>query len=408
MSKFISRATFVSVAGYAGALAMAQRGLLWDALLTRLGLTDTNRTTVTATAALTLAQCGVLPVAATEGNMVLTLPASSADADEAVYEIDRIDATAYTVTIAAAGADTIDGAASVLVRGAMTLRLPAGSTVWRVHSISGATPEKAREALGVSDVPGMRNLLDNANFAINQRVYVSGAATTVANQVTLDRWRVVTSGQNITFAAYGNGRIVTVPAGGLEEVVFGDRIGVAQHVINWVGTATCTVDGVAKAKGESVTLVPGTNASVKFFAGTLAQAQLEPGKVPTAFEFRDPRVELAKSCESEYEKSYDLAAAPGSPGGGGIIGWGHTSASATNVVVRGQISFKCRKRGTPVITVYSNSSGNAGVVFSNGATADVAANVVATGETGFLMEPGTGVATTNQFFSCQFVAETGY
>lgn len=265
----------------------------------------------------------------------------------------------------------------------------------------------ARTGLGVSDVPGMRNLLDNANFAINQRVYVSGAATGVANQVTLDRWRVVTSGQSITFAAYGNGRIVPAPAGGMEQVIFGDRIGATTHVINWVGTATCTVDGVAKAKGDVVTLVPGTNCSVKFFSGTVAQPQLEPGTVPTAFEFRDPRVDLA-NCESEFEKSYDLAAALGSTGGGGIIGWGHTSASVTNAVVRGYIFFRRRKRVTPTVTVYSNSSGNASVVFSNGAAADVAANVVVTGETGFFMEPGTGVATTNQYFSCQYAAGTGY
>lgn len=149
MSKFITRAAFVAAVGYSGALAMTQRGQLWDALLTRLGLTSAIRTTVTATGALTVNQCGPLQVDATAGNVVLTLPASGAATDEAVYEIDRIDATAYTVTVVAAGADTIDGAASVLVTGTMTLRLPAGSTVWRVHSISGATPAKARKAIGV-------------------------------------------------------------------------------------------------------------------------------------------------------------------------------------------------------------------------------------------------------------------
>lgn len=159
MSKFISRETFVAATGYAGATAMSHRGLLWDALRTRLGLTDTNRTTVTATGALTVDQCGPLLVDATAGAVVLTLPASGSAADEAVYEIDRIDATAYTVTVAAAGADTIDGAASVTVTGTMTLRLPAGSTVWRVHSISGATPAEVRRAIGAASLdaapPGM-------------------------------------------------------------------------------------------------------------------------------------------------------------------------------------------------------------------------------------------------------------
>lgn len=154
MSKFVSRAAFFAAASYSGATAQAQRGQLWDAMQAAFGLTDVNRTTVAATGALTLAQCGALLVDATAGNMVLTLPASGAATDEAVFEVYRLDATAFTITIAAAGADTIDGAASVLVKGTMTLRLPAGSTVWRVQSISGATPAKARAAIGAASTAG--------------------------------------------------------------------------------------------------------------------------------------------------------------------------------------------------------------------------------------------------------------
>lgn len=53
----------------------------------------------------------VVTVDATVGNVTLTLPAASASVGQ-VYRVKRLDASINTVTIAAAGADTIDGAAS--------------------------------------------------------------------------------------------------------------------------------------------------------------------------------------------------------------------------------------------------------------------------------------------------------
>jgi len=155
-------------------------------------------------------------------------------------------------------------------------------------------------AVTASEVSSTGNLLINGNFNINQRVYVSGVATVGANQYTLDRWRVVTSGQSLTFAASGNGNLVTAPAGGIEQVIEGASIGLAPAVINWVGTATCTVDGVAKTKGAAVTLVPGTNCTVKFTSGTVSQAQLEYGTTATSFQFRQISDELAL-CQRYYE-----------------------------------------------------------------------------------------------------------
>ena len=51
---------------------------------------------------------------------------------------------------------------------------------------------------------GFRNVIINGNPTINQRGYVSGTATSGANQYTLDRWRVVTSGPNIWRAKLSN------------------------------------------------------------------------------------------------------------------------------------------------------------------------------------------------------------
>lgn len=260
----------------------------------------------------------------------------------------------------------------------------------------------ARTTLGVSDVPGMRNLLDNANFAINQRVYVSGAATVAANQVTLDRWRVVTSGQNITFATYGNGKIVTAPAGGIEQVIFGDRIGVVTHVINWVGTATCTVDGVAKSKGDSVTLVPGTNCSVKFFGGTVAQPQLEAGPVASTFEHRDSSIDKT-ICKTCYRTSY-ISVAAGSVSSAGVVYGGHyynSSASANGVGVI-KIDFDTDMRATPTVFIYSPATGAVNNVDDG---ADRAAAVVGNSLRGICVNyTGNG----GQIGKVHYTASTGY
>jgi hypothetical protein len=147
---------------------------------------------------------------------------------------------------------------------------------------------------------GFRNVIINGNPTINQRGYVSGAATSGANQYTLDRWRVVTSGQNISFTDSANVRTVTAPAGGCEQVVEGASILSGTYTLNWTGTATATVGGIAVAKGGNVTLTGGTNATVRFSSGTFSLVQLEPGTVATPFEYRPFGIELML-CQRYYE-----------------------------------------------------------------------------------------------------------
>ena len=154
-----------------------------------------------------------------------------------------------------------------------------------------ATPKAVKDvkdtALAAS---GYRNLLINGNPIINQRGYVSGTATTIANQYTLDRWRVVTSGQAISWTDSAGVRTVTAPAGGVEQVIESPLGGT--HVLNWTGTATATVNGTAVTKGGTVTLTGGASSTVQFTGGTFSLPQLEPGAVATPFERRGYGIDL--------------------------------------------------------------------------------------------------------------------
>lgn len=168
------------------------------------------------------------------------------------------------------------------------------NTATNVFTPAGAVP------LTVGPLAGLRNLLINALGTINQRGYASGTNTSGANQYTVDRWRVVVSGQNVAWTESQGVRTFTAPAGGFEQVVEGAAILTGSYVLNWDGTATATVNGTPRAKGESFTLTGGANATVRFSGGTVARPQLEPGTVATPFERRPPAVELAM-CQRYYQ-----------------------------------------------------------------------------------------------------------
>lgn len=175
-----------------------------------------------------------------------------------------------------------------------------------------------------------KNLLINGNFSVNQRGYVSGAATGGANQYTLDRWRVVTSGQNLAFSASGNGYEVTAPAGGLEQVVEGINVEGGTYVLNWTGTATATVGGVARTKGETFTLTANTNVTVRFTGGTVSLAQLELGTVVTPFERRHYTVERALCQRYFYTATVLVTAAVN-----GSVYWGSKVTMRTTPTIAG-------------------------------------------------------------------------
>jgi len=153
-------------------------------------------------------------------------------------------------------------------------------------TFSSGQQEQFRTNIGANLLGGFRNKLINALGTINQRGYSSGAATSGANEYTLDRWRVVTSGQSLSWTESENVRTMTAPAGGVEQVIEGESLLTGSYVLNWEGTATATVDGNARTKGEVFTLTGGTDATVRFIGGTFSKPQLEAGSSPTQFEVR--------------------------------------------------------------------------------------------------------------------------
>lgn len=171
----------------------------------------------------------------------------------------------------------------------------AGLTAARTLSF----PDKSGTLALTSDIAG-RNRIINGDFRVNQRAYVSGAATT-AGQYTLDRWRVGSPG-GITYATTNNKTTVTIPSGQtLQQVVEGINLQSGTYVMSWEGTAQGRIGGGLYGASGAVTatVVGGTNTTIEFSAGTVANIQLELGATATPFEYRHFGAELAL-CQRYY------------------------------------------------------------------------------------------------------------
>ncbi|WP_027824311.1 hypothetical protein [Laribacter hongkongensis] len=187
---------------------------------------------------------------------------------------------------------------------------------------------------------GFKNLLINSNFSINQRGYVSGTPTSTANQYTVDRWRVVISGQRITWTADGSTITVTAPAGGVEQVVEGASISTGTYCLSWTGTASANINGTVISNGGAIVLPGGASATVRFTGGTLSRPQLEKSPVSTRYEERPPGLELSL-CQRYYETgiaNWMIQIGGGVTNGNSYCYWSH------------QIYFKATKRVIPTIT----------------------------------------------------------
>lgn len=264
--------------------------------------------------------------------------ASDTAADRVQTGLDATATAADAVATAAdrvqTGLDVIAAAADAVATAADRVQTGLDRVATGADAVQTGIDRGIVEGIASSSQLAGRNLIINGSGRINQRGYVSGAATSGANQFTLDRWFVITSGQNLTFTGNDSGRVMTAPAGGVSQVIEGANIVGGTYVLNWTGTATATVGGTARTKGETFTLTANTNVTVTFASGTFTDVQLERGSVVTPFEWRPVGQELAL-CQRYYADfaatSWRMAGTPS----GGIGFWHH---------------FPVYMRATPVIT----------------------------------------------------------
>lgn len=142
---------------------------------------------------------------------------------------------------------------------------------------------------------GFRNAIGNPRFFINQP-NTAFNQTLGANAQYVDYWKAGAAGCTLTVSA----GIATITAGSLVQIVESlDLVSGRTYVISWSGTATCTIDGVAKNKGDTI-VATSANITVAFSGGTLTEAQLEPGSTVTPFEKRPQGIELA-ICKWRFE-----------------------------------------------------------------------------------------------------------
>lgn len=178
---------------------------------------------------------------------------------------------------------------------------PTGSDGDTTRTALQKTQDNFTELYGVSPASaGLHNLLINALGQINQRGYVSGTPTTSANQYTIDRWKVLVSGQNISWTTTNGVATFTAPAGGFAQVVEAANIQGGNYVLTWTGTATVTVNGTAVESGTAFNLPANADAMVVFSNGTFSMPQLERGESPTRFDWRLNSLEQSL-CHRYYQ-----------------------------------------------------------------------------------------------------------
>lgn len=209
---------------------------------------------------------------------------------------------------------TLDNDGNALLEGALYWNTTAkemrawNGTAWVAAIVANAVSRLGDTMTGNLTVPslntgqlaGLRNKIINGNFGINQRNYVSGAATS-AGQYTLDRWKVTGTG-GVTFSTTANKTTVTIPSGQtLQQVIEGLNLESGTYVLSWEGTAQGRIAGGSYGASGAVTasITGGTNTTIEFNTGTVALVMLEKGTVATPFEYRSYTVELAL-CHRYY------------------------------------------------------------------------------------------------------------
>jgi hypothetical protein len=144
------------------------------------------------------------------------------------------------------------------------------------------------------------------------------------------------------------------------------------------------------------TNVIGTSGATFYITGV----QLEVGTVATPFEHRSYGEELAL-CQRYYQKSYNLATAPGTAS----ITSGQIAILSNNSSYGEffQIRFPVAMRTSPTATTYNPSTGSSGSIRNLTASSNVSANITGLGENGF--SNLTAALTSGSVYTLQYTMD---
>ncbi len=215
---------------------------IWNALKTA-GLSDASRSAITTSSTLLTTQAGLVLVDATSANVTLTLPTSGSDTDDAVFMIRRIDSSGNTVIVQRGGTDTIEGSTGAITIGAggvAEVQLPAGSTNWRIVTLTGATQAAARAAIGAIGATDVEAVLKSGPTD----TVASNALTVVAQAYSL-AFRSTTLGSGATTQVTGTPAALVIPSGATLGSVSGQQADYAVAVMNNGGALEYAVANMA-------------------------------------------------------------------------------------------------------------------------------------------------------------------
>lgn len=305
-------------------------------------------------------------------------------------------ATTATTAAATAAADTA-ASLTATVNGALASAQAAQAAAEAAAA--------AAEAAKISNRFGLRNLLYNARFLVNQRVFQNSSTGLPNHYYVKDRWKTngdVGMSTNYSFS----GSVLSITGNHstsrIEQVIPADSFPVSgDYVLNWAGTAPATVDGNPVSKGVPFELAAGMNHTVSFYQGTVSYPQLERGTASTPFEERDPELELLL-CLPFYQKSLNRETSPSSAGTT-YEGMVYTSAATVYTLSCGVVQFRTPMRAAPTVTLYAADSGTSGNVRNMTTGTNVSLGVTA-GTGSFYAVRGAGDLTPGHLFGFHWVA----
>jgi hypothetical protein len=254
-------------------------------------------------------------------------------------------------------------------------------------------------------------------------IIVSGVGTSLAQHLFLSFWvkssisNYTASGSlrnpaatrsfpfnfKITAANTWERKVISIPGDTTGTWVAGSGQGGSLYIVAATGaTYQGTANTWAATNYIGTSLNTNTILSTSGATFQISGVKLEVSPYPTDFDSIITSEEFGR-CLFFYEKSYSNGTAPGTISSAGIsliFGTGNGPNTGTNV------RYSSPKRGTPIVTMYSPTTGASGKVHDYVAAADVTPSVTDVGRTGFLYTIGTGSSLIN--IQAQWVADARF